>query len=171
MTTYPDMAAGRRITGALLRSMVEDVTRKTTQTARTSTTTVTNDPELSGIALPVGLHYIKVVTFFSMATGNSGVDCKIAWAFTGTASGFRGGDGPATASTDHNNTTMQTRGASFATENTYGLSNTNYHTIREEGLLDVSVAGDFSIKWSQSVSSATAVNLNVGSYVLWRQVG
>src|SRR5690242_3744114 len=49
--SYPALAGGQRITGALLRSMLPQTVRKTADTARAATTTRTADPHLAFDAL------------------------------------------------------------------------------------------------------------------------
>lgn len=171
MTAFPSLAAGVRLTATLLGQMTENVVLKGTVTTRASTATLANDPELAGIVLPVGIHKIRTILFFSQGGTTNTVDAQVFWSFSGTWSGFRTFDGPSTSSTTPSDTTVVDRAASVATTNTYGIGQNFYHKIEEEGVVTVSVTGTFNIQWAQGVSNVQTTSLNVGSFVEWKQVG
>lgn len=172
MARYPDIKAGNKITGALLRSMLPDKTVKQSATDLTSNTTLANDPELSGITLGVGTWEVRVVIF---ATSAGTANIKTRWSFTGTwANAIRAVVGPGLTATGGptDATTMKTNGQSVATDAIYALTNSsNYAVIKEEcSTVVVTVTGDMALQWAQQVSSANTTSVKAGSYIEVKQI-
>jgi hypothetical protein len=149
---------------------------KTADQDITSSTTLTDDTHLTGLALGIG-KWVICATF--MSSGAAAGDVKIAWAFSGTAvSAFRAGEGPAAASTDVLGATAQPFRASVAgatsaaitSATPYGVDGTNRSFIQESGLLLVTVAGNLKVQWAQNASSVTLTRMHQGSFIWARKV-
>lgn len=154
---------------------------KTADQSITSSTTLTDDAVLAGLALPVGT-FVVVASY--MVSGAAAGDVKVAWSFSGTAANsWRGGQGPTINTTDATGagaaaTTVgvsreaasggTTAGITNATP--YGTDGTNVGLIQETGVLVVTVAGALKVQWAQNASSATATIMRAGSWLWARQV-
>ena len=168
---YPDWRAGNRITAARLRSMVPSYTTKGSTTARPSTTAQTADPELSGITLDVGTYEVKVRYIATGVGSASAGGLATSWGFTGTATGNRNPTGPGFTSTNSGAAeNLRTNSASMGLASQFYYVATTSTSIVEEGLITVTVSGDFSVNWAQAASNATPTNLLAGSYVKIKQV-
>lgn len=171
MAKYPVFYAGQRLTAALLAETIPDITIKTATTSRTSTTVQTADPELSGIALGVGIWEVKVRYIATGVGSASAGGLATSWGFTGTATGVRNPVGPGFTSTNSGAAeNLRANGASMGLSTQFYYTATTSTSIMEEGLVTVSVAGNLSVNWAQAASNATATNLLAGSWVSVRQV-
>lgn len=140
--------------------------RKTAATSRT-TATASNDNQLAGLALGIGVWEIKTVLLWTGTTG----DFQNGWAFTGTWTGLKGcvGASPTTELNDWANTTMRNNAAGIGAAIgylTYGHNSaTTYSVVREDGVVDVTVAGTMAISWAQQTTDVAASALQPGSYI------
>lgn len=175
MTTYPPLASGTRLTGSLLRSMVPSTFFKQTATPRNTTTTLANDPELAGIPLATGLYRIHFYGFMTQASTTPKL--KGRWGFTGTWNNpDRNVIGPG-----QSNTAAPTDAASanFAGAQATGqdvIVSTSTSVVwsswRETATnVFVTVAGNLSYQWAQSVSNASNVTLQAESGFEIRRIG
>lgn len=137
---------------------------KATATNRASTTTVTDDPDLTIPLIANAVYHFK---FFGIVGSLAAADAKFRWSFPTGATGLRHALGPDSSSTSRDSTTMRTGIHQLSTEVSYGLSsNVNYTGILEEGTITTSAtAGNLAVQWAQSVSNATAAVLAEGSYL------
>jgi len=144
-------------------------------TGATSNTTLADDNQLVGLTLGVGTWVITGVFF---ATGAAAGDIKIAWAHSGTFTGYRAGFGPSAGATsvltgtgagDRNAAAGDTSTA-ITSSTIYATDGTNITAIVEHGILVVTVSGTFKIQMAQGTSSGTATLLKTGSYVTARRV-
>lgn len=147
---------------------------KANVTSRNTTTTPAADSGtgavLAGIPLEVGSYEIELVGIFSLTTtGTQGI--KTTWAFTGTfnsASLNRVCLGPGDSGTAPNaNATImaQAYGASTQQASYFTAASAAWSGFREiVTSFQVTAAGNLSLNWSQSVSSANNTNLQAGSY-------
>lgn len=148
---------------------------KTADESVTSNTTLQDDDHLVNIPLAVGTHIVEAML---MASGAAAGDVKVAWAFSGTATGYRAGQGPSFASTDALGATAQavrssaSSGASapITASTPYGTDGTNWSYILERGLLIVTVTGTLKVQWAQNTSNAAATVMRAGSWVWTRRV-
>jgi hypothetical protein len=146
-----------------------------TQTVSASTTLV-DDTHMT-VALPAAGTY--VVTAMFLASGTAAGDLKVAWAYTGTlTNGYRGGQGPSSASTDALAATNAGTVRSAAAGNTastvtssapYGVDGTNFSCIQEAGVIIVSTTGTLKVQWAQLAASGSTV-LQPGSFLWARRV-
>jgi hypothetical protein len=174
LSTYPPLAAGSKITAALLTSMLPNTVVKGTTTDRTNTTTIANDPDLAGIALGVGTWSVEVLIFATTPT-TSTQQLKTQWSFTGTwNTPIRACFGPgATNSAARTAVTPSTyNGAGSTTDSVYGFAaSTGFNTVMERcDLVVVTVAGTMALSWAQNVSSANATSVKSGSSIRVRQL-
>jgi hypothetical protein len=169
---YPEWYAGNRITAGRLREMLPSYTVKAGTTSRASTTAQTADPELSGIALAAGMFEIKVRYIATGVGSASAGGLATSWGFTGTATGNRNGpSGPGFTSTNSGAAeNLRSNSASMGLSTQFYYLATTSTSIVEEGLVTVTVAGNFSVNWAQAASNATATNLLAGSYVKIKQI-
>lgn len=171
MAVYPIAYVGQPITADFWNAGQWDYTYKPGNTGITSDATINADPDLSGIALPIGFHHVQIQLFPSLASAVTTVDIKTAWSFSGTATGARSCVGPAATSTSRADTTLLMQGSGFTTEVAYGLSSTSATTIMEECLVTVTVAGDLAINWAQVTSTANVTTVGTNSYLRWKRIG
>lgn len=175
----PEFAAGQRLTASLLLSEIVDFLpvsyTKGTLTARNTTTTLADDPELKGIALGVGTWAVRLLGFFTLTT-TTAQKLKTRWSFTGTwNSPVRGCMGAGFA---------QTAGPAAATESTFSgytsdaqdaiydqAAGGTFGVFSEEALnVVVTVAGTLSLQWAQSASSGNNTTVQAGTGFTIRKV-
>src|SRR3990172_13103700 len=150
---------------------------KTADQSVTSSTALVDDTHLT-VALPAAGTYVVTATF--LASGAAAGDVKVAWAYTGTlTAGYRGGQGPSSASTDALAATSAGTVRSAAAGNTaatvtastpYGVDGTNWSCVQESGVVVVSTTGNLKVQWAQNASSATATIMRAGSLLWARRV-
>ncbi|GIE35890.1 hypothetical protein Ait01nite_089350 [Actinoplanes italicus] len=148
--------------------------RKDLATPRSSTITLDEDPELDGIPLGVGAYDIELIAYFTVA--NTTPKLKTRWGFTGTITNtLRLCHGPGA------NNVGGPEAVSDATMRAYALSsqdaiyNTStssaYSAISEIAYgVEVTVAGNLSLLWAQSVSNASAVTVREDSAFRVRKI-
>lgn len=173
MAQYPTIAAGQRITAALLRSMMDDFVVKASNTERTSTTTLADDPELVTDTLVSGATYW--IQFLMGCSANTTGDIKFAWNVPSGSTGLRRSNGPGSTASDSDADNVAGRFGihGFTTAIPYsGVRNSaNQFWVREEGLVTVGTAGTAAIQWAQNTSTATlASRVASGSLLFWRRL-
>ena len=90
MARFPVAYVGQPITADFWNSSRTVWYVKGTATVIASDNTLNDDPELVGIPLAIGTYYVRGRYFTQLGTANTpGVDIRIAWTFSGTASGAR----------------------------------------------------------------------------------
>jgi hypothetical protein len=143
--------------------------RKLASEDRTSTATVADDTHLQDITLAAGDYVIKIVGYFNL-TATTTQKFKTQWGFTGTwAPEVRACFGPGQAATsDRQNVAEVQLGAFGVTQDAvYSCATSSgWTSFKEYAFVSVTVAGDFSFKWSQATSSANATSLKIGTFVL-----
>lgn len=175
MSIYPRAYVGLPLTADFWNASREDYTIKGSDTARVNNT-VTADPELSGIAIPTGTHLIRVRYNYKLAANpanNASVRFRTNWQFSGTWSGTKFGHGPSAFNTEAGGTNTRAKYISGAltTLQGYGVYETFGQDIFEEGIITVTVAGNFDIIWAQEVTTAgNALTLSAGSFVSWKRI-
>ncbi|MBW8792159.1 MAG: hypothetical protein JF597_00710 [Streptomyces sp.] len=172
MSKYPSITAGV-LPVASLQAMVPDITVKATTTDRT-TTTMSDDPDLQGIALGVGTWSVDMLIFANTVT-TSTQKIRTQWSFTGTwNTPIRACIGPGSANSGLRDaiTPSQFDGVPSNTDCTYGFAaSSGYSVVLERcDLVVVTVAGALAFKWGQSVFSANATSVKAGSSVRVRQI-
>ncbi|MDX2513823.1 hypothetical protein PV355_01410 [Streptomyces stelliscabiei] len=167
---YPTIPAGRRLTAALLRSMLPQTVRKTADDPRAATTTFADDPHLTFAVEAGGVYRMNgAIKYFADPTP----DLKVQFTSpTGTLGEWwwnMPGSGTATTGTT---------GYSIRTEtNDFNGSRTGYGTSDSimftpiGGLWRIgSTAGSITLQWAQNTSNATATTLYTDSYLEFRRI-
>lgn len=174
MAKFPDWQVGTDVSAQNLAYMVPNIVIKQSTTTRSGTTTLADDPELSGLALSVGQWWVKFHLYVSCSTSAT-PDIKTQWAFTGTAAAtVRMLKGPGSTNTSAQDQLPSVRmGAAASNANAvYGLNaSTGFSYVEEESFsLIVTVAGNLSLQWAQNTSDASNTNVHAQSVVQYRQV-
>ena len=167
MATYPSLFAGQRITAALLTSMQPLHAAKTATTDRTSTTTITADPELQ-IAVAASAEYI--FTFYLRISGTTAGDMDMKVTTPSGGSGSFSMTRLVAASGLDSGTRSSTRIAMNATTEFSPVSQSANQVIEGSGRLYTSSAGTFSIDWAQHTSSAVTTSMHADSWIQLRRI-
>lgn len=174
MATYPPISAGQRITADLLTAMLPNVIVKPTTTARASTTTFADDPDLQA---PVEANAQYYIEFRILAAGVAAADIKTEWGVPSGASGLKTVLGPATGSTTNNNAdniTMRAGAHQHGTDVVYNCvrdDSTLAFGIVEWGFVTTgSTSGTVAFRWAQNSSNTIATQVFGGSTMIVRRV-
>lgn len=162
MSTYPAIAAGQRITGSLLTSMLPQFVIKPADESITSSTTLQNDDDLFFSVAASASYALDGYLLTSGATTGTG-DLKIDWTV------------PASTTMKYTSFGVTTTGPAVQYEATANLSSTA-RSIGTNGSADMGVnlraviitsttAGTVQLRWAQNTSIATATILRAGSWL------
>jgi hypothetical protein len=144
---------------------------KATQLDRVSTAVASDDPDLIA-PLSAGLRYrINTILSFFSASATPGI--RYAVAYSGTITQVICSILETTQQAANNATTHQINflgstditGATNFTRNSSATANTR-HKVHVQTFMTVGTSGNFSIKWAQSVSNATATSLAAGAHMV-----
>lgn len=169
---------GQRLTADLLNANVYDFFpvsySKAAPTARLSTTTYADDPELQGIPLSVGTWEIEFTGFWTQASTTPKI--KTQWGFTGTwVSTFRACTGAGSAQIGGPETVSDSTFRAYVTDTQDAIysqsTSVAYGVFRELARnVTVTTAGNLSLKWAQNVSTASNVTLQSTSGFTVRKI-
>lgn len=162
MATYqfPTILAGMSLTAALATQMERIMVVKPSDTDRASTTTLTDDPDLT---VPVVANGVYFVEFGILYGGPTAADFKTAWSTPAGSSGLKAVLGPGSASGDDanaNNITGRFGVHGLTTAIVYNCSRNGTGSI--QGALENAVitvggsAGNVTLQWAQNSSNVTA---------------
>jgi hypothetical protein len=181
--SYPSLAGGQRVTAALLRSMLPMVARKTADTSRAATTTLTADPHLT-FELEAGAVY--VMDGWIKFDGPSAADIIFDWTtpvgalgeWTGWAAGhspvisFSIGAAVQTDTVSARGYTIRTEPRDIAAASSFGtLGVSAYLTLTIMGTIRVgSVSGTYSLDWAQQTSDASATTVYTDSWLRLQRI-
>lgn len=144
--------------------IVPDLSAKTSDTARTSTTTFANDPDLL-LTIPEGGRY-QFEAFLQFSGGAGGFKRQFTYSGTIHADGFWIG------CSSHVNGTGAVLGILDATAEqshaTVSTGDGDYHHIT--GTARFSTSGSLRMQWAQNSSSGTATTLKAGSFIRARKL-
>lgn len=161
-------ASGDTITASRLQDMVPILAVKGSFTARTSTTTLADDPDLV-VTLRAGVTY--VIELDILAIGSTTGDLKIAYSNTGTVSDVwvaRTTLGPATTLVDPRDSGNINIGAfnaaALTTTQAYGTGGTTnrIHVYEKFVVQGGASGGNLALQWAQNVSDGTATTITKG---------
>jgi hypothetical protein len=190
MAKFPIAYVGAPVTADFWNKGQTDTVWKGSNTPRVNNTLL-DDPDLSGVELVVGTHLVTVFLNVSVNPSNQTADFKMAYSFTGTASGTRIISGPdeqiggpsqyfnSGTNTHTNNNSARTlvklgsnnTGNGLTNSINYGLNDIYPAAIQEMVLIDVSVTGNLALQWAQNVTTpAASVSVYAGSWMSARQV-
>jgi hypothetical protein len=140
---------------------------KAAHTDRPSTTTLTDDPDLT---MPLDANAVYVVEFHLHYAATDTARFRTAWTVPASAAGTRSSVGP-DQGVILSSTSAGGAGRwgvhNFGTTATYGTrdSATNQCAAVEEATVITTTAGTCALQWSQVTSSATATRLAQGSWM------
>lgn len=164
MAKYPAIRAGRRMTEALLEEMIPTFIYKPGHTDRTSTTTVTLDPDLQ---VAVAADAVYFVEFWLWPAAFLASDFRSEWSVPSGASGFKAVLGPGSSASDGsaNNVAMRCGVHGFDTEVVYSgvRDSTGSFQVVEWGVVTTDDAGTLGLSWAQGTSGASASRLSIHS--------
>lgn len=161
---YPVITAGERITAELLRSMIPVIVRKQTNTARSSTTTLTDDPELTFSLGANSVYFVEFIVKYATPGASGTAGFKTAWTTPSGASGNRTALGPGSSASDSNadNISMHSGIHGFTTAVIYGsrsTSTSNQLALIETAVVTTSSAGTCAFQWAQQTSNGSNTTL------------
>jgi hypothetical protein len=172
VSSYPSIAAGQRVTAALLTSMLPQQVVKQANTDKTNATFAA-DPELS---MPLAANAVYDIAFDLLAGGIPAGDIQTRWSLPGTASGLKVVTGPGSTALDANADNVATRqgGHQFTTAILYNgvrSSTSSYFRIYEYAIVTTTDAGNVALEWAQGTTNATASRIAAGSILRVRRIG
>jgi hypothetical protein len=144
--------------------------RKTADTSRASTTTITDDPHLS-ITLPAnGVFHISLfLTIIGAQAGDITVDFDLGGGLSALCSN-RHATGPEQDMTNVYASLARMKNYPVEISNNYGTDPDNDTNIILWFLLQSAAAGNFTFKWAQRASNAIATVVKEESYLVARQL-
>ena len=165
MSQHPTVYTGQRITGTVLTSFSSFDFWKNSNTDRSSTTTLADDPDLT-MTLEANATY-RVIFYMHYAALDA-ARFKTAWTVPSGSTGARTAVGPdqgVILSGTSSGGTGRFGVHAYATTCTYGTRDhaTNLCSAVEEAVLTTSTAGTLAIQWAQATSNATATRVGAGS--------
>lgn len=167
MSRYPTTYAGQRITGLLLQSMIPDTIRKTTSLDRFSTTTLTDDPDLTTTLEANAVYYVEFELWYGSSAGGSGI--RTAWTVPSGVTGNRSAIGPASTVSDSTPNGVGRWGVhNYTTVVTYGDRGVlgNLILARETSIVTVgSTPGTCALQWAQDTADAGGSRIGAGSFM------
>lgn len=139
---------------------------KAASTDRTSTTTLTADPDLT---LDLDDNAVYAVEFH-LFTGSGAGLMRTSWTAPSGATGLKGAHGPGSTQTDNGADNISGRFGShnFATTIWYGYRSGSYTNLiyaLETGTVMTTSAGTLALAWSQNVSNTTPTRMGLGSWM------
>jgi hypothetical protein len=144
-------------------SGIANVRVKSADTAITSSTTLTQDPDLITNSLGAGKYQFEIYLDFDSVTAAAGFK----WQASGTVADSRGVL-PALAYGQVNGAAYGPKADSFySSPISYATvtNSANGNQVMYKGSLLVSTPGTFGIQWAQNTSNASATTLRAGSYL------
>jgi hypothetical protein len=138
---------------------------RTSQTNLANDATPNNDAVLTGVTLDIGEWHLDVRL---LIIGDAATDFQTNWGFTGTYTGAKGAMGPGITNTAAGTaiTPVRMNGSNLGTAITYGTTGTASYFVIESAIVIVTVAGTWSLMWSQGTTGAQNSALSNGSYVI-----
>jgi hypothetical protein len=171
VSVYPTLYAGQRMTAALLQALVPDIKYKSAQTTRASTTTVTDDPDLTTTLEANAVYDVWMLLMAGTAgpaSGGTNAGLQTKWTVPSGASGTRQvvGLGSTQTQTNADNVSARLGAHGFATAVNYGTRNSDnslFFTVWERATVFTTSSGTLALGWAQVVSNATATIVAAGS--------
>lgn len=147
---------------------VPQVVVKTSATIRSSTTTLTNDPDFIFTSLPAGTYQFDLFLSTTGASIGTG-DIKVTMNYTGTVSS---GTWQGIGTNVSGSTVLFNNGGSIGSGigQPFGTNGGNFTGLLINGAMVVSTSGTLSLQWAQNTSNATATNIRGGSYMRLTQI-
>ena len=138
---------------------------KAADTARASTTTLANDPDLVVFIPAAGTYVFEILLLFTQgAVSAGGIQIGVP-VFTGTFGFGRMTYTQSINGTDSVQPAISSANGGFWVQAATILDSGIYDFVSARGLLNVTTPGVYSIQWAQQSSSATATTMHQGSYI------
>jgi hypothetical protein len=167
---FPTIAAGQRITAALLNSMLPVTVYKTANQAVTSSTVLVNDNELTLPVVATGTYLLDGFIDYDGQFGPGTGDIKLDWSLPSGATLRWGPLGNASNDTAQKYASNTNVTGNVLTAGTYGTGG-SHNAATPRGYLAVSsTAGNVQLMWAQNASSATATTVYAGSWIRLQRV-
>lgn len=160
------IAAGAPIAASDVLDMLPRWATKALNTARQSTTTYVDDPELASISLTAGTYNIELMLFYIVASTTPKL--KTNWGFSGTWNTpirLCQGPGSTNTSSPEASTPSTFRGYTTAQDATYNSSTSGAFSgvVERAQNVVVTATGNLSLKWAQVTSTASDVSVLTGT--------
>lgn len=165
MSTYPAIAAGQRITGSLLTSMLPNVVLKQADEPLVSTTALQNDDELFAAVAANATYILDGHLAYSgeIFTAPGPADLKVDWTVpTGAVMRWSRVAYPSNAANSVDS--VETDNSTIRVLGTYGSTTTVTAGVRGR-IITGSTAGTLQLRWAQNASNATATTMKAGSWI------
>jgi hypothetical protein len=166
MVNYPSWAAGDPITASGLNATQGDWIIKPSNTTRTSTIVLADDPDLTTTLEANAVYHVD---FRLRVACVNAEDFMTDWTVPSGASGNRDCLGAAetvTTDTDGKSNLTVHRTAGFATDVVYGgvrNSSSNQMPVHESAIIATTSAGTLALRWAQGTSGGTGTTLAADS--------
>lgn len=172
---YPNWLAGQRVTAALLLAAQPTFVIKTAVTDRSSTTTLTADPDLQFAVVANGVYLVE----FELAYGGTATEqIKTDWSVPSGATGIKAGVGIKSGEAANgfaDGVSSRYGYYPFATTNVFTCVRTgtgNLQVAKETGIVTVaSTAGTVALRWAQNTSTANTMRMGVGAWGRCTRIG
>lgn len=167
---YPTFLAGQRLTAALMLSSQMLVARKTADTARASTTTLTDDPELT---FELAASSVYLLDGWVKYTATATADIVIDWTIPSGCLGEWTGHGPgltATAATTDGYLIRADSSDISQSRNYAGIGSASDVGILISGTIRTSSAGTYAMQWAQNATDTIATTVYTDSWLRLQQI-
>jgi hypothetical protein len=163
---YPAIAAGATITSSLLTGLQMQFIKKGNTTSRTSTTSVTDDPDLVFPVVANAIYFVEWGIYYDGLTAGS---INTQWDVPSGASGLKAVFGPGSSASDGSadNISMRCGVHGYTTSIKYSCArnSTNQQFAMENSVITIgSTAGNVALAWAQATSNGTATEVQSGSW-------
>ena len=168
--SYPTLAAGQRITAALLRSMLPQTVRKTADESRSATTTYADDTHLVFAAEANAVYTLYGwLKHFADPTPDIKIQFSVPSGCLGEWGWLMPGSGTLAAGTA--GYSIRTESNDVSTGRTgYGTSDSQHMTPMGGIFRMGSTAGNIALQWAQNTSNATATTLYTDSFLTFTRI-
>lgn len=168
--SYPTLAAGQRITAALLRSMLPQTVRKTADTERPATTTYADDPHLTFAAEANAVYTMYGwIKYFADPTPDLKIQFSVPTGCLGEWGWLMPGSGSVAAGTAGYSIRTETNDVTQGRTG-YGTSDSTHMTPMGGLFRMSSTAGNITLQWAQNTSNATATTLYTDSFLTFLRI-
>lgn len=163
-------ASGLTIPGTISARNTPSIIVKTSSTDRASNITLTDDPDFITALVANATYLVELHLYVGAGAGLM----TTAWSVPSGSTGIKGVHGAGSAATEvtagnnnADNITGRFGAHGFTTTVTYGRRNVNTNLVYsiEAGTVTTTTAGNFSLQWAQSTSSATNTRMGLGSWM------
>lgn len=166
MSQYPTIAAGQRVTAALLQSLLPWEIIKPADTQQASTTALVADPDLQFSGLAIGTYTIEgLLLYTGAAIGTADLKAMMSATVGAVSSGPSWWNliAPTTGAAN----ALQDVATPFGTSFAYGTPGpTNNLGGQLKASFQVTTANTtVALSWAQNTSNATATTIKAGSYL------